>query len=152
MWNKLLSVAALILLAGCTINPPGTGETSVIPQAPESLEEKIAKQRFEVVEEINSVPFAGSLDSWGYFDNKAIWVETRPSRYYMLTLQFPCPDLSFTQSIAIKTRLPQIYKNDEVVIPKRATANCRIDRIFALKRIRKSDREEEQEQTEGESR
>lgn len=139
MWNIVLVGLAAIVLTGCTIKPPGSGEVSVIPEAPESLEEKIAKQRFEVIEEIDSVPFAGTVDSWGYFDKQAIWVESSPSRYYMLTFQFPCHDLAFTEIIAIKTRLPQIYKGDKVIIPDRTATDCFIDRIYQLERITRRD-------------
>ncbi len=142
MWNRMLAGLMAVGLAACTINPPGSEqEASVIPEAPESLEENIARHRFEVIEEVDRIPFAGTINSWGYFDNKAIWVETGPNRYYMLTLSFPCHDLRFAESIGIKTRLPQVYRNDQILIPDRNTANCRIDKIYTMQKLAKDDNE-----------
>ncbi|WIO73934.1 DUF6491 family protein [Porticoccaceae bacterium LTM1] len=130
-WLLVVTLLALVF-AGCA-----GSNSNALPQAPESRADKLARQGFTVIEELTGITFPSTLDSWGYIDDKALWVESRPKRYYLITLSFPCRELSFTQEIGFRSRGTQLMKGDDLIVPGPPVRDCQVETIFSMELDRK---------------
>ena len=134
---KAITSLLLMLLAGCTaVDPEVLRQTEL--QKQEQRAERIAKSGFVVGELVDRISFPRSLDGWGYIDDQAIWLEARPRRFYLVTLKYPCPELAFTQSIGLDSRIDTyLTELDEVIVERPSSRRCLIDAIYEMTRPKK---------------
>ena len=132
-----LAVLLIVLLAGCAaIDPEAARQAEVEKQ--EQRAERIARQGFEVGEQLDRIDFPSFIDSWGYIDDQTIWLESRPRRYYLVTTSFSCPDLAFSRSIGLKSRTGlYLMELDDIITERQSVGHCQIDSIYQMSRQRK---------------
>ena len=132
--NHPLRLAALFLLffsvlGGCS----GTGEA---PEANKSVEEILAEKNLQIVEQIDKM-VAFNVHGWLYVNRRNVVLRDGPSRYYLVELNTPCPNLEFAQTIGFTSFGRVVRKNEFIVVtdaPGRVE-RCSILKLFELEKI-----------------
>lgn len=120
----LLALPAALLLSACATTP-----------GYDSNADKLASYRANIVEEVSSIPFSGSVDSWTSLGDSALAVWTSPSRAWLLELQSHCPDLKHAYAIGFDSNDGWINAGfDSVVAVSEPEPRipCRIDSIYRI--------------------
>ena len=131
---KLIRLATIYLcvfgvLGACS----GTGEA---PEANKTVDEILAGKNLRIVEEIDKV-VAFNVHGWLYVNRKNVVLRDGPSKYYLVELNTPCPNLEFAQAIGFTSFGRVVRKNEFIVVtdtPERVE-RCSILKLFELEKI-----------------
>ena len=131
---KLIRLATIYLcvlgvLGACS----GTGEA---PEANKTVDEILAGKNLRIVEEIDKM-VAFNVHGWLYVNRKNVVLRDGPSKYYLVELNTPCPNLEFAQAIGFTSFGRVVRKNEFIVVtdtPERVE-RCSILKLFELEKI-----------------
>lgn len=123
-----LVVAVSTFVAACATSP----------SEPESLDQKLAKKDYQVLEEVDRIS-KYDIDGWVYVDDYNVVFQSGPSEEYLLSFRQRCINLRGAQAIAFSTTAGRVMRFDKVVVrslPGSPPEQCLIDRIHRVKKTR----------------
>lgn len=132
--TMITALAGLLALAGCA-SDAGLRES-----------EKLALYTAHAGEPVSSFRYFGSINGWTPLGDSALAVWTRPSEAWLLELQGPCQDMSFSPTIGLTNQMGRVHARFDKVIVRGGGAigmPCHIGRIRPLdvKAIRATEKE-----------
>lgn len=80
-------------------------------------EQTLALYEQHAGEPVRSFRFLGRINNWTPLGDSAVAVWTRPSEAWLLELNGPCQDLSFSQAIALSSSMNTVHAGFDRVTP-----------------------------------
>ena len=116
---KAFILLAVLFLSACGSNPTRP-----------NYNQFVMKHDLKQVNRVQQFRFTG----WQSLDTDYLILLGTHKRAYLLALMSPCPDLPFTQQIALKqtSRTSLVAKFDKIIIKDQMPETCTIDKIYEL--------------------